>query len=125
MAGQQFITINPAATRTLATQSAGPYVAALTEKVAMRARALAPGSMKTKIRAIHTGGPAPLGIVVSDHPASVFVIKGTKKHDIRSKRPGGFLKFTPNSGGDAVFARVVHHPGNKPNDFLTKALLSV
>ena len=124
MAGQQFLVINPQATRTLAQQSAGPYIATLTERVAMHARLLAPGSMKTEIRAIHTGGPAPLGLVVSDHPASIFVIRGTKAHMIRPKKPGGVLVFTP-TGGQKVFVRFVKHPGTKPNDFLTKALRSV
>ncbi len=125
MAGQQFLTINPSATRTLASQSAGPYVATLTERVAMHARLLAPGSMKSQIRAVHTGGPSPLGLVVSDHPASIFVINGTRAHKIRPKKPGGVLVFTPKGGSGKVFARVVNHPGTKPNDFLLKALRSV
>jgi hypothetical protein len=125
MAGQQFLTINPQATRTLAQQSAGPYVATLTERVALHARLLAPGSMKSEIRAIHTGGPSPLGLVVSDHPASIFVIRGTKAHVIYPKKQGGVLVFTPKTGGQKVFVRFVKHPGTKPNDFLTKALRSV
>ena len=121
----EFLTINPASARQLATQSAGPYIATLTERVAMHARLLAPGSMKSQIRAIHTGGPSPLGLVVSDHPASIFVLQGTRAHKIYPRKPGGFLVFTPKGGGDKVFARVVSHPGTKPNNFLLKALRSV
>lgn len=125
MAGQEFLTVNPSATRTLAAQSAGPYIATLTERVAMHARLLAPGSMKSKIRAVHTGGPSPLGLVVSDHPASVFVINGTRAHMIHPKKPGGVLVFTPKGGGNKIFARFVNHPGTKANNFLLKALRSV
>jgi hypothetical protein len=120
-----FLTVNPASARMLGAQSAGPYIATLTERIAMHARILAPGSMKTKIRAVHTGGPSPIGLVISDHDATIFVIKGTKAHKIYPRKPGGVLAFTPNGGGDKVFARVVSHPGTKPNDFLTKALRSV
>jgi hypothetical protein len=120
-----FLVINPAEARSLGAKSAGPYIAALTEKVAMHARTLAPGTMKEKIRPIHTGGPAPIGIVTSDHPASIFVLRGTRAHKIYPRKPGGVLVFTPKGGGDKIFARVVNHPGTKANDFLTKALRAV
>jgi hypothetical protein len=120
----EFLTINPAATRSLATRSSAPLVAKLTERVAAHARLLAPGSMKSKIRAVNTGGPSPIGLVVSDHPASLFVLRGTKPHIITPKK-GRYLVFTPRGANGPVFARVVHHPGNKANDFLLKALRSV
>lgn len=120
----EFLTINPAATRSLATRSSAPLVAKLTNRVAAHARLLAPGSMKHKIRAVTTGGPSPLGLVVSDHPASMFVIHGTKPHVITPKR-GRYLVFTPKGASGPVYARVVHHPGTKANNFLLKALRSV
>lgn len=123
--GSSFVTINPVATQALAVESSAPYVAELTEKVATHARLIAPGSMKSQIRAISTGGPAPLGIVVSDHPASLFVLQGTKAHKIQPKKPGGVLVFTPTGSSTKVYARVVNHPGTKANDFLSKALLMV
>jgi hypothetical protein len=120
-----FLTINPSAARRLASESAAPYTKTLTERVAKHARLFAPGSMKDQIRAISTGGPSPLGIVVSDHPASIFVLRGTKAHVIKPRKPGGLLVFTPRGSSTKVFARVVNHPGTKANDFLTKALRSV
>jgi len=60
--------------------------------------------------------------VESTHPATMYVIKGTRPHIIRP-RYRQVLKFTMR--GSTVFAKVVHHPGTKPNDFLTKALRTV
>lgn len=119
-----FLVINPSQARRLAERSAAPYVNRLTERVAMHARLLAPGSMKQKIRVIPAIGPSAVGIVVSDHPATIFVIGGTKPHDIRP-RGGGVLVFVPKAGGNKVFTKLVHHPGTKANNFLLKALRSV
>jgi hypothetical protein len=57
--------------------------------------------------------------VVSEHPASVYVIYGTRPHIIRPRRARA-LRFE--AGGRPVYARVVHHPGNAANDFLGRAL---
>lgn len=119
-----FLTINPSTARRMAERSSTPYVNRLTERVAIHARLLAPGSMKQKIRVIPAGGIHPIGIIVSDHPATTFVIYGTKPHDIRPKA-GGVLVFTPRGGGGKIFTRLVHHPGYKGNNFLQKALRSV
>lgn len=119
-----FLTVNPAAARGLASRAALPLVRATTEEVAMRARLLAPGSMKDQIRAVTLPGAVPRGLVISDHPKTQLVLFGTKKHDIKPKK-GKFLVFTPKNGGGKVFARIVHHPGTKPNNFLLKALNSI
>jgi hypothetical protein len=119
-----FITVNPAQARALAVRSSAAEVAKVTSRVAVRARTLAPGSMKGKIRPVSMGGPAPIGIVICDHPAAMFVLQGTKKHDIRP-RQAKVLAFKPRGSGKTVFARVVHHPGTKANNFLLKALHSV
>lgn len=116
-----FLTVNPAAAQGLASRAALPLVRATTEEVAMRARLLAPGSMKDQIRAVTLPGAVPRGLVICDHPKTQLVLFGTKKHDIRPKK-GKFLVFTPKGGGGKVFARIVHHPGTKPNNFLLKAL---
>ena len=84
------------------------------------ARRMAPGRMGRKVNAVIVGKHVR---VESTHPATLYVIKGTRPHYIRKGkvwqgRP--VLKFTV--GGRTVFARWVHHPGTKPNDFLTKAL---
>lgn len=120
----EFLVINPVATRRLAERSAGPTIARKAEMVAARARVLAPGSMKEKIRAVGGAGPSPIGIVVCDHPAALFVLKGTKAHDISAK-PGGVLVFTVKGSKTKVFATIVHHKETKANNFLLKALMSI
>lgn len=121
----EFLTINATAAQRLATRSSGPMVARTTEMIARHARLIAPGSMKQHIRAITGSGAAPIGIVVCDHHAAVFVIHGTRPHTIVPRSPGGVLRFKPKGGGNYVFAKVVHHPGTQPNNFLLKALRSV
>lgn len=81
----------------------------------------APGGMKQRIRAQLRRGPTGdfQGIIKVEHPAALFVMNGTRPHVIRPVRAAA-LRFTV--GGRVVYARVVHHPGNKPNDFLQKAL---
>lgn len=51
-----------------------------------------------------------------------FVNDGTRPHIIRPKR-AQVLRFRV--GGQTVYARVVHHPGNRPNPFLDRALEEV
>jgi hypothetical protein len=118
---KDFLTINPRAAGALARKGSAIVVARTTERTALRAAALAPGSMKSKIRPIITGGANPLGIVMVEHPAASFVLRGTKPHKIYPRKPGGVLRFTV--GGQLVYARYVNHPGTKPNNFLLKALL--
>ena len=114
------MTINPAAARRLAEGSSRTLVARTTEKVATAARIMAPGSMKTKIRVIISPAGGGLGIIVSEHPATTFVIYKTRAHEIKAKQ-GKMLKFTIN--GEDFYRRKVWHPGNQhPNNFLLKAL---
>ncbi|WP_225994547.1 hypothetical protein [Streptomyces sp. SS1-1] len=81
----------------------------------------APGGMKARIRAQIRRGPTGdfQGIIKVDHPAAIYVLNGTRPHRIvpRTKKA---LRFTV--GGQVVFATVVNHPGNKPNNFLKEAL---
>lgn len=117
-----FLTINPTAAERLAVESSIPYTAQKTDQVAMIARTLAPGSMKEKIRPVTLPGASPIGLVIVDHPAAIFVLHGTKAHKIYPKKPGGVLVFSPRGGSSRVFARIVDHPGTKANNFLEKAL---
>lgn len=117
---KDFLTINPRAAGALARKGAAIRVREITERTAVQARILAPGTMKQKIRPIITGGSNPLGIVMVEHPAASFVLGGTRPHRIYPRKQGGVLRFT--TGGKVVFARYVNHPGTKPNDFLLKAL---
>lgn len=45
---------------------------------------------------------------------------GTKPHTILPKKPGGRLVFK--KGGKTIYAKKVHHPGTKPNPYLTRWL---
>lgn len=82
----------------------------------------APGHMGTTIRAQVRRGPGGdfQGVIRVSHPAALYVVNGTRAHQIRPRRPGGVLRFTVN--GQVVYARVVNHPGTKPNSFLKDAL---
>lgn len=89
-------------------------------RVQRNARRMAPGRMGRRVNAVVVGKHVR---VESSHPATMYVIKGTRPHYIRRNkawRGRPVLKFTMN--GRTVFARWVHHPGTKANDFLTKAL---
>lgn len=89
-------------------------------RVQRNARRMAPGRMGRKVNAVVVGRHVR---IESSHPATMFVIKGTRPHTIRKGkawRGRKTLKFT--MGGRTVFARWVEHPGTKKNDFLTKAL---
>jgi hypothetical protein len=83
------------------------------------ARRMAPGRMGRKVTAVIVGKHVR---IESTHDATMFVIKGTRPHIIRPRYRKA-LKF--NVKGRTVFAKVVHHPGTKANDFLTKALREV
>jgi hypothetical protein len=87
--------------------------------VQREARAMAPGRMGRKVNAVIVGRHVR---IESTHPATLYVIKGTRPHVIRP-RYRKVLKF--NMQGRTVFAKIVHHPGTKKNDFLTKALRTV
>lgn len=66
----------------------------------------------------------PTGIVWVDHPAARYVLEGTPKHIIVPRRSRGRkarLRFRARSG-DVVFARIVHHPGYRGDNFLLEAL---
>lgn len=116
-----FMTVNPAVARRLAERSSVAAITKITFRVAAIARTTAPGSMKDQIRVTVSPRGGGLGIIMSDHPATTFVLHGTRPHVIVARRKK-MLKFQI-SGRD-VFARMVHHPGTKPNDFLHKALLA-
>lgn len=65
------------------------------------------------------------GIVVyvgSDHPIALMHHEGTRPHEIRPRK-AQVLAFEMN--GQIVFATVVHHPGTKPNRYLTDPLRQV
>lgn len=83
---------------------------------------LAPGSMKYGIRSQIQNAPGGdfRGVIKSTHPASIYVINGTRPHKIFPKKPDGVLRFQV--AGRVVYARYVSHPGTRPNNFLLEAL---
>ncbi|MER7488715.1 hypothetical protein ABTY20_22980 [Streptomyces sp. NPDC126497] len=85
-------------------------------RVQRNARRMAPGRMGRQVRAVVVGRHVR---VESNHPATLYVHNGTRRHVIRP-RNRQVLRFTVK--GRVVFARVVNHPGTKPNPFMTKAL---
>lgn len=89
-------------------------------RVEARARELAPGTMKRGISTrIEGRGRNLTAVIVSSHPATLYVVNGTRPHQIRPVRAKA-LRFTV--GGRVVFAKLVNHPGTKANDFMNKAL---
>lgn len=90
------------------------------ERVARRARELAPGTMKDHITThVEGSGRGLAAYVVSEHPATQYVIYGTRPHIIRPRRARA-LRFEV--GGRVVYAAYARHPGTRPNDFLGRAL---
>lgn len=90
------------------------------ERVAVRARELAPGTMKDHITThVEGSGRGLAAYVVSEHPATQYVIYGTRPHIIRPRR-ARVLRFEV--GGRVVYAAVVRHPGTRANNFLSRAL---
>ncbi|WP_245600892.1 hypothetical protein [Streptomyces sulphureus] len=57
--------------------------------------------------------------IISTHPATLYVLHGTRPHTIRPRRRRA-LRFP--YGARTVFAAVVHHPGTRANNFLMEAL---
>lgn len=55
-------------------------------------------------------------IIGPNTPYAAYVEFGTAPHDIRPKSPNGTLRWTKN--GQVFYARVVHHPGTKPQPFV-------
>lgn len=94
-------------------------------RVEAQARRLAPGSMGrgNNISVAIQRGPGGdfRGIINSRHPATLYSLYGTRAHVIRPRRAKA-LRFTV--GGRVVYARVVMHPGTKPNNWLREALRS-
>ena len=75
------------------------------------------GGLKKSIRQRRLG---PLSFTVeAGAPCAVFVERGTRPHEIRPVRARA-LRFEV--GGGVVFARLVRHPGTKPQWFMRRAV---
>lgn len=94
-----------------------------TDQVAQFAReeAAGHGTMPDYITSrVEEGSRGLAGVVTSGHPASLYVLLGTRPHIIRPRKKKGVLRFEV--GGEVVFAKVVRHPGYKGDNFLARAL---
>ncbi|MGW2951490.1 hypothetical protein [Streptomyces eurythermus] len=91
-----------------------------TSRTADIARDLAPGRMGDFIDWHIEQGPRGLeGVITCDHPATRFVLDGTRPHIIRPRRAKA-LRFEVD--GRVVYSAIVRHPGTRANNFMAEAL---
>lgn len=91
-----------------------------TARVADIARSLAPGTMPRYIDwHIEEGRRGLQGVITCDHPATLYVLQGTRPHVIKPRRAQA-LRFEVD--GRIVYAKIVRHPGTRANPFLQRAL---
>lgn len=62
--------------------------------------------------------------VIAQKPYAYFLHEGTPPHEIRPRRVSA-LRFYSQRAAGFVFARVVHHPGTKPNRYLSDSTREV
>lgn len=93
------------------------------DRVAARARVLgsAHGSMGRYITdpEVTGAGRGMTAVIRCTHPAAQYVLFGTRKHIIRPRRAKA-LRFEV--GGRVTFAKIVHHPGYRGDNFMAEAL---
>lgn len=97
----------------------------IVEAARLRAPGGVTGNLRRQIRAdpiVPVGALTTRGGVTSHAEYSAAVHEGARPHVIRAA-PGRNLAFA--WGGRMVFLKEVHHPGNKPNPFLTAAAHAV
>jgi hypothetical protein len=79
-----------------------------------------PGAMRASVQARRIKGNEAIGVVVAPMGKRAFmrhwIAFGTKRHEIRPKGVGGFLRV------GFGFAPLVIHPGSKPNDYAGRAI---
>jgi hypothetical protein len=88
----------------------------LRSRTEWRAKRYAPGKMKKRTRGEIVNGRV---IVSCDHPATLYVIYGTRPHVIKPVFKQA-LEFKVN--GRTTFAKKVNHPGTRANNFMLRAL---
>jgi hypothetical protein len=90
------------------------------ERVAVLARSYAAGHGSIP-GGIRVGPVADKSVkVLSTNPHTLLVHNGSRRHMIRPRRAGGWLRFEV--GGRVVYARQVNHPGYRGDPFMTRAL---
>lgn len=140
LTGETFVILDPIAIRNLMHSPGGPVMRNMIvrgERVKQAAIKFAPvrtGNLRDHIVKRIVATPEGPGVLVGveNVPYAIWVHEGAKPHIIvprnakmlawpASDRTGSFdmQNFGP---GSMIFARLVHHPGNKPNRFLIRAL---
>lgn len=122
------VVLNPVEIQAMIDSPTGPIVRDLFvrgERVKIRAIQEAPsktGNLRRHIVKRFVLTPAgPRMLVGAEHvPYAIWVHEGSKPHTI-VPRNAPFLVFVGRDG-NLVFTKLVHHPGNKPNRFLIRAL---
>ena len=127
--GKVFVILNPVAIAELMRSPTGPVVRHMIvvgEKVKLEAIRIAPkrtGNLSKhivkRIGKADNGEPNVL-VGVWNVPYAIWVHEGAKPHDIYPVNAR--VLAWQGSDGQMVFAAHVHHPGNKPNRFLVRAL---
>jgi hypothetical protein len=103
------------------TGEVGRNLAERGKRIEEAAKKLAPGTMGSYVH-LTVAGSVLTGTTVTvycDHPAIIFVSKGTRPHVIMPSNKKA-LRFV--MGGGTVFAMRVNHPGTHPNFFMAKAM---
>lgn len=129
--GQTFVLLNPVAIAELMRSPAGPvmrHMIVVGEKVKLEAIRIAPkrtGNMANHIvkRIATIGVHASVLVGVENVKYAYWVHEGSQPHDIYPVNAR--VLAWQSDAGDSVFAMHVHHPGNKPNRFLVRALQHV
>lgn len=122
------VVINPIEIQAMIDSPSGPIVRDLFvrgERVKIRAIQEAPKKTENLARHIvkrfvRTPAGPQMWVGVEHVPYAIFVHEGAQPHEIRP-RNARFLVFVARDG-NLVFTKLVHHPGNKPNRFLVRAL---
>lgn len=99
------------------------------EMLAISSAGLKTGALRRSIGSYYTRRGKALEVRVGANPGpggvagyALYHHEGTRPHIIRPKRARA-LRFT--AQGHTVFANVVHHPGTRPNPYLTRWLRGV
>ncbi|MHA6764682.1 HK97-gp10 family putative phage morphogenesis protein [Streptacidiphilus sp. PAMC 29251] len=78
------------------------------------------GRLKDSIRSERVAGAASVVLTFTANvPYAGFVLSGTAPHDIRPRNAQALRWDGP---GGPMFARVVHHPGTRPDPFPERAI---
>lgn len=104
----------------------GQYVHKITNRLVALAKAqvgVKTAKLQKSIKGnVSTGAGGISSMVGSDNPIALMHHEGTRPHIITPRR-AHTLRFA--SRGRIVYTKIVHHPGTKPNRFLTDNLRKV